>query len=185
MNVFAGATIMGDGRVALILDVLAIAQRANVVTGARVRAKTEQGSQTTESLASGRQSLLLFSTRDGGRMAIPLSIVARLEEFPLSSLERTGDQFVVQYRGEILPLLDVARQLGAEPNKHESETIQVVVYAGPERQVGLIVGSILDIVDEEIVATSRTSRAGVLHSAIVQGRVAEFLDVEALVNNAM
>ena len=119
-------------------------------------------------------------------MAIPLSIVARLEEFPFGSLERTGEQYVVQYRGEILPLLDVARQLSAEAGRTEgiplaSDTVQVVVYAGGERQVGLIVGSILDIVDEEIVATSRSSRAGVLHSAIVQGRVAEFLDVEGIV----
>src|SRR5205085_11148911 len=85
-NVFAGATIMGDGQVALILDVLAIAQRANVMTGARVRAQTEQGSQSADASASNRQSLLLFSTRDGSRMAIPLSVVAGLEEVPLSSL---------------------------------------------------------------------------------------------------
>jgi len=189
VNVFAGATIMGDGRVALILDVLGIAQRANVVTGARVRALTEQNAQTSDAASNAKQSLLLFSIRDGGRMAIPLSIVARLEEFPFGSLERTGDQFVVQYRGEILPLVDVARQLNAEGGRAEgiplaSDTVQVVVYAGSERQVGLIVGSILDIVDEEIIATSRSSRSGVLHSAIVQGRVAEFLDVEGLVSRA-
>jgi len=189
VNVFAGATIMGDGRVALILDVLGIAQRANVVTGARVRALTEQNAQTSDASSNAKQSLLLFSIRDGGRMAIPLSIVARLEEFPFGSLERTGDQFVVQYRGEILPLVDVARQLNAEGGRAEgiplaSDTVQVVVYAGSERQVGLIVGSILDIVDEEIIATSRSSRSGVLHSAIVQGRVAEFLDVEGLVSRA-
>jgi two-component system, chemotaxis family, sensor kinase CheA len=185
INVFAGATIMGDGRVALILDVLGIAQRAHVVTGARVRTQTEQDTQASAASTHARQSLLLFSTRDGGRMAIPLSAVSRLEVFPLNSLERTGERLVVQYRGEILPLLDVARQLGEGPSQHERDTVQVVVYAGAERLVGLIVGSILDIVDEEIVATSRASRAGVLHSAIVQGRVAEFLDGEALVNNAL
>ena len=189
VNVFAGATIMGDGRVALILDVLGIAQRANVVTGARVRALTEQSTQANDASSNAKQSLLLFSTRDGGRMAIPLSIVARLEEFPFGSLERTGDQYVVQYRGEILPLLDVARQLSRDSERNAAsplsgDTVQVVVYAGSERQVGLIVGSILDIVEEEIVATTRSSRAGVLHSAVVQGRVAEFLDVEGLVSRA-
>jgi two-component system, chemotaxis family, sensor kinase CheA len=198
VNVFAGATIMGDGRVALILDVLGIAQRANVVTGARVRALTEQSAQAATA-AKAKKSLLLFATRDGGRMAIPLSIVARLEEFPRSALERAGNRYVVQYRGEILPLLDVAREMRSdEPrngrrrqnggakreNNGKSDTVQVVVFAGSERQVGLIVASILDIVDEEIVATARANRPGVLHTAVVQGRVTEFLDVEGLVRKA-
>src|SRR5262249_51872976 len=110
ISAFAGATIMGDGKVALILDVLGLAQRANVVAGVRERALGDKPTSAPEA-AGDRQTVLLFATHDGGRMAIPLSQVARLEEFPRSALERVGPQDVVQYRNEILPLIHVSEAL--------------------------------------------------------------------------
>jgi two-component system chemotaxis sensor kinase CheA len=200
INVFAGATIMGDGRVALILDVLGLAQRGHVVAGVRERALGERASAVTEA-GSDRQALLLFATRDGGRLAIPLPLVARLEEFPRSALERAGPQDVVQYRGEILPLVHVARALhrrrGADNGRSrprrrghpgrpagDGDTVPVVVYAGKGRQVGLVVDRILDIVEEAVVSRSPAGRPGVLFTAVIQGRVTEFLDVEGLLGAA-
>src|SRR5689334_7330804 len=60
------------------------------------------------------------------------------------------------------------------------DTVQVVVFAGQGQQVGLIVGRILDIVEEAVTVRSRTNRPGVLFSAVIQGRVTEFLDVPGL-----
>ncbi len=85
---FAGATIMGDGRVALILDVLGVAQRANVIAEVRDRSLTEKNK--TETHGDERQTLLLFDAGAGSRMAIPLSMVARLEEFPRAKIETSG-----------------------------------------------------------------------------------------------
>src|SRR5262249_13739305 len=90
---FSGATIMGDGRVALILDVLGLAQRAGVVSGARERALSEKPAAATGPVGD-RQTVLLCATRGGGRMAIPLALVSRLEEFPRSAVERVGGQDV-------------------------------------------------------------------------------------------
>jgi two-component system chemotaxis sensor kinase CheA len=128
--------------------------------------------------------------------------VARLEEFPRSSLERAGTQDVVQYRGEILPLIDVARELrrrrrnalneraagrrkaAPPPAAGGDESVQVVVSVGEGRRVGLVVGQILDIVEETLVSRSRSSRPGVLFTAVVQGRVTEFLDVKGIIRSA-
>jgi two-component system chemotaxis sensor kinase CheA len=194
VEVFAGATIMGDGRVALILDVLALARRANVVSGARERAAVER-SKTAATASADRQSLLLFSLRDGARMAIPLSQVARLEEFPGTTLERAGPRSVVQYRNEILPLFDVARELrgrrrskangnGYSRKAATAEKVQVVVLAANGSHVGLVVDSILDIAEESVVARSPAQRHGVLFTAVVQGHVTEFLDVAAFLRSA-
>jgi two-component system, chemotaxis family, sensor kinase CheA len=185
---YAGATIMGDGKVALILDVLAIAQRANVVSGVRTRAVATVTAEPQE--ADGdRQTLLLFNASDGGRMAIPLAQVARLEEFPRSAIERVGSQDVVQYRKDVMPLLDVARMLrrrrGKLPSpRGEHETLQVIVYAGKKQRIGLVVGEILDAVEETIGNRSPAQRAGVLFTAIIQGRTTEFLDIEWLIRAA-
>ena len=188
INVFAGATIMGDGKVALILDVLGLAQRANVISGVRGRVPPEK---TTTADTLPKDTVLLFATRSGERMAIALSFVARLEEFPRSALERVGNRFVVQYRSQILPLLDVAKALGRKKKaaslgrgKQTSSAVQVVVYSGHGHTVGLIVGQILDIVEESIVTKSKARRRGVLFTAVVQEKVTEFLDVEGLVRAA-
>jgi two-component system, chemotaxis family, sensor kinase CheA len=200
ITAFAGATILGDGRVALILDVLGLAQRTNVVSGPRGRALGEKATDASEGTSAKRESLLLFRTTDGGRMAVPLALVARLEEFPRSALERAGNRDVVQYRGEILPLLDISRELrrlarrrdkrvreqtgGHASTRSNDGTTQVVVYAGNARRVGLQVSSILDIVEEDITTRSGANRPGVLFTAVVQGRVTEFLDVDAVIRAA-
>jgi two-component system chemotaxis sensor kinase CheA len=200
ISAFAGATIMGDGKVALILDVLGLAQRANVVAAVRERALGEKPAAAPEPSAD-RQTVLLFATRGGGRMAVPLSQVARLEEFPRSALERVGPQDVVQYRNEILPLIHVSealrprrpggknragarRRANGSPAANADDTVQVVVYAGGGRRVGLVVDRILDIVEETVVTRSAAHRFGVLFTAVIQGRVTEFLDVEDILSRS-
>jgi two-component system chemotaxis sensor kinase CheA len=141
--IFAGATIMGDGKVALILDVLGLAQRANVLASVRDRTVAEKASTTN---VTPKETVLLFTTRGGDRLAVPLGNVARLEEFPLSMLERVGDHYLVQYRGQILPLLDVAKALGKTKTKKRRKTtkrtkqkaslVQVVVYTKHDQVIG-------------------------------------------------
>jgi two-component system chemotaxis sensor kinase CheA len=202
VDVFAGATIMGDGRVALILDVVSLARAANVVSGVRDRATTDKQPSVVHDSAD-RQSVLLFDVRSGARLAMPLSQVARLEEFPGSALERVGPRRVVQYRDDILPLIDVARQLrqgrrrakadtsayadGGKPlsRVRATDTVQVIVYAANGRHVGLVVERIVDIAEESIVVRSAAHRRGVAFTAVIQERVTEFLDVEGILRSAL
>ncbi|HET6370806.1 MAG TPA: chemotaxis protein CheA, partial [Nitrospiria bacterium] len=100
---FSGAAILGDGRVALILDVPGLARNAKVVSESKEQ-KTVLGRAVVQEKSTDKTTLLLFSVGKG-RMGIPLSMVARLEEFEPSKIERTGNQEVVQYRGEIMPLI--------------------------------------------------------------------------------
>ncbi|HEX3152756.1 MAG TPA: chemotaxis protein CheA [Gemmataceae bacterium] len=194
---FSGATIMGDGKVALILDVLGLAQRSGVVTGARERALSDKPTPAAGPVGD-RETVLLCATRGGERIAIRLTSVARLEEFPRSAVERVGGRQVIQYRDEILPLVQVSRALHnssdarkrrrrrkARPERRTANgPIQVVVLAGTERPVGLVVRRILDIVETTIVTRARSTRPGVLFTAVVQDRVTEFLDVERIVRSA-
>ncbi|HYH66620.1 MAG TPA: chemotaxis protein CheA [Urbifossiella sp.] len=180
---FSGATILGDGRVALILDVLGLAQRAGVVSGPRERAVAERPSSVAA--AQVRETVLLVSS-GGGRMAIPLAAVDRLEEFPRASVERVGGRSVVQYRGEILPLVRAARKGRRKrpAGAGERRGLQVAVCAADGRRVGLVVNRLLDVVDEAVTARAPAGRPGVLFTAVVQDRVTEFLDIAAVVKAA-
>ena len=130
-------------------------------------------------------------------MAIPLALVDRLEEFPRSALERVGPFEVVQYRGEILPLVHVSRVLRGQRRGRQGskaprrgtnrgqqngagDPVQVVVYGGKGRKVGLVVDRILDIAEATLSSRSPSQRPGVLFTAVVQGRVTEFLDLEGI-----
>ncbi len=187
---FAGATVMGDGRVALILDVFGLGQRAGAVAG--IQDWSVVATTPADALPEERSSVLLIEGRGRERMAIRLSQVARLEEFPRARLERVAGHHVVQYCGQILPLLDVDATLSsASPQRQPvaelpeaKEAYQVVVYARPERPVGLIVERILDIVEQDGEVRGPSSRRGVEHTAVIQGRVTEMLDVEELIRTA-
>ncbi len=185
VSVFAGATIMGDGQVALILDVLGIAQSAGVISEARDRGLTgvtaraqQQGDQW--------QTLLLVGLGREGRAAIPLSLVARLEEIPLQQVERGAEQEVVQYRGQILPLIRLKQVLPGLDDELEpaSELLQVVVYADNGRSVGLVVDRILDIVETQLEVRRNAPRPGIFGSAVIQQRVTDLLDVPGVIRLA-
>jgi len=181
--IFSGATIMGDGRVALILDTLGLAKRANVISEkARERGLAEDH-QAHADPVNDRQTLLICGTGDERRVAIPLSSVARLENFDRQNLEFSGNSEVVQYRDQILPLLDLSSLLGIGGNATK-DTLSVVVYGTPGNCIGLVVDRILDIVDERVVLDPASTREGVLGSAVVQQRVTDILDISAIVQNA-
>ena len=175
---FAGATIMGDGTVALILDVFSLAQRSGVLGSLNKHVNdTEAVAARDEDL----QTLLLFDMSETQHMAIPLSAVARLEEFPLSSVEHSGDCEVVQYRGKILPLLHIASFIpGSKVESFESDLMQTVVYNENGRSVGLVVGRIHDIIKQHITVESSAKNKWILGSAVILNRVTDLLDVAAI-----
>jgi len=188
VNIFAGATIMGDGRVALIIDVLGLAQRANIVSEVRGRSVTSRDqSAESDDKKNNRQALLLIQVGQHGRMAIPLSLVSRLEVFTPSALEHSGFQSVTQYRGEIMPLLRVSEilQIGSNGGAaEESDALEVVVYSEKGRSVGLVVDRILDIVEENVVIQNPSHREGIRGSMVIQSRVTDLLDIPTLVRAA-
>src|ERR1700678_1169937 len=145
VKTFAGSSIMGDGKVALILDVLGRAQRASVVTETRDRALTEKATESATTV-SEKQTFLLFAGAGDSRMAIPLSTLARLEEFPVAQVEMSGSPWVTQYRGQMLPLIRLSVVLEERRNKLrglqalpsvDSGPIQVLVLNHEERSFGL------------------------------------------------
>ena len=181
---FAGATILGDGRVALILDVVGLALHSGVV--AQIREKPLAGETPVAAAAENAQTLLLFDLGAEERMAVPLELVARLEKFPRARLERTGGQEVVQYQGRILPLVRVADYVTGCPRPPEEadSALEVVVHSAQGWSVGLIVGRIHDIVREPVTLQASPGRRGLLGSAIVQRHVTGVLDVAGILAEA-
>ena len=180
VSCFAGATIMGDGRVALILDVLGLAQQASLATESGNRALLDQKPEVAAG-ASERETLLLLAVGEDGRVAVPISLVARLEELSEDDVEAAGPNEVVQYRGEIMPLLRLAGVLPYRPRKERQGSLPVVVYSERGRSVGLVVDRILDIVEDTVRIQYQAKGDNLLGSAVIQDRVTDLLDIRGLV----
>ncbi|MDF1800269.1 MAG: chemotaxis protein CheA [Planctomycetota bacterium] len=169
--VFAGATIMGDGNVALILDVLGVAKSGSVLSTGIERRDTS-GSGHQEVAAPTGTTLILVEIRAGERVAIPLSSVNRLEDFPSASVERSGQREVIQYRGLVLPLvrLDGGSEAGAKPEA--GGHLQVIVKGEGAEQVGIVVDRIIDILEAPVNLELEDAP----RSIVLDGRVTELLD---------
>jgi two-component system, chemotaxis family, sensor kinase CheA len=182
LDVFAGATILGDGCVAAIVDVVGLADRAGITNGDPGRG--DVGSEAPVP-AADTASLLVFSDPSGARMAVPLAAVDRLEAFPQASVERSGANDVVRYGDLILPLarldelLVERRREPRYPGEEMPDDLQVLVHRDGEALLGVVVGRIIDVVDRPLELQPAT-RAGVRGTMIVDGRVTEILDLPAL-----
>jgi len=189
ISAFSGATIMGDGKLALILDVMGLAQKSSVISGHQDKSLAKAASAQGD--AGDRQTLLIFGLEADDRMAIPLSEVARLEEFKRSEVEQSGEQDVVQYRGEIMPLVYLKKVLHGDSQQEDSpqedadtELMQSIVFTKDGRSVGLVVERIVDIVEESVTVKRGANRPGVLGTIVVQDRVTDLLDIESVVASA-
>jgi two-component system chemotaxis sensor kinase CheA len=184
LTLYAGATIMGDGRVALILDVLGIGQRSGVFGESREQTRVADKQKVQAEIE--HQRLLLFRSGSFDRLAVPLSLVARLEEFPRSAIEYAGGGQVIQYRGRILSLVSLRAVL--EPGISDSgplpNPVPVVVFNDGDRSVGMIVDQIVDVVEEAVTIRRKAARKCLLGSAVVGKRVTDFLDLNQVIDAA-
>lgn len=182
LDAYAGATIMGDGTVALILDVIGLARRAKVASSSRAIQSRETG-QSEAGAARKMATMLLFSAGETRRAAIPLSDVSRLEEFATEAIEQAGGSEVTQYRGRILPLVRLSHVLGRS-SRPDGEKLQVIVYQTGSASVGLIVDEIIDIVEDAYEVHRTSGRSGIVGSAIIQERVTDILDVKTAIGQS-
>ena len=149
LTTFAGATIMGDGQVALILDVAGLAQRAGVLP-ATPSTSDQVGSPAPETSEdeTTTQKLLVMGVGSGRRMALPIELVHRIEGFSPEVVERSGNLELVQYRDEIVPSARVSPASSAWTRPATDEVMPVVLAKVDEQTIGLVVDEIVDIVEE-------------------------------------
>jgi two-component system chemotaxis sensor kinase CheA len=171
---------MGDGRVALILDVMGLAQSARILSGSRDKG-TADANESSGSARSNRQTLLVMQVGGQRRFALPLSQVTRLEKIAANKIEIAGDQEVVQYRGEILSLIRLSNALGIQASAGDLSLLDAVVYTRGKRSIGLVVDQITDIVEADVINQRQASRPGIASSVVVQNQVTDLIDLKSII----
>lgn len=179
LPVYAGAAIMGDGKIALILDVAGLSKHTGVFSNSDQELAKESSDSEQNIKVKPKRRMLIVNAGSGTRVAIPIERLNRLEEFEAERFETAAGQRCVQYRDGILPLIHVGEFLGrsAAPEKG---TVKAVILDNQATQLGLLVESVVDIVEESFSLTKVSVGAGIVGSAIVAGHVTDFLDLGSL-----
>ncbi|MDE2030423.1 MAG: chemotaxis protein CheW, partial [Alphaproteobacteria bacterium] len=179
IEIFSGNTILGDGSVVLILDLNAIVAHAGDVG---THAAQAQASSTAHGSRPGdqRQSLLLFRAGEGAQKAVPLALVARLEEIDCAAIEYSEGAPMVQYRGKLMPLVPIAANVeipktGGQP---------VLVFADNDKHMGLIVDEIVDIIEERLSVDLTGRRPGTLGTSIIASKATDVIDAAYYLSQA-
>ncbi|MEZ6031855.1 MAG: chemotaxis protein CheW [Planctomycetaceae bacterium] len=182
LSEYAGTTIMGDGTVALILDVMGLA----IGAGLTAEMKDQQHAANMKDAShSGHetQTLLVVDLGDTRRFALPTSMVARLEKVPRTSVEQTDGHEVIQYRGEIMPIVRLANIFGAANyGEAEPDELQIIVYSESDYSCGFAVNRIVDIVETELKLQHQQNghSENLLGTTVIQDRVTDVLNLCSL-----
>jgi len=171
IDMFSGNTILGDGAVIMIIDPNGIA-KALGASGSAAHNMAEDHAAGHASSAEQMTSLLVFRAGTSQPKAVPLALVTRLEEIAADKIELSNGRYMVQYREQLMPLVQMAgieiRQSGSQP---------ILVFADDKRSMGLVVDEIIDIVEERLNIEVAGSQAGILGSAVIKGQATEVIDV--------
>jgi two-component system, chemotaxis family, sensor kinase CheA len=169
VNMFSGNTILGDGSVIMIIDPNALAAAAGSID---IHSDSSQASQDEAAEEEQRTALLLFRAGSKTLKAVPLSLITRLEEIPLETVERCNGRDVVQYRGALMPLVHIKTgevlERGLRP---------VLVFTEDDHPAGLVIDEIVDIVEEPLNINLQAEDPGIIGGAIIRDKTVEIVDV--------
>jgi two-component system chemotaxis sensor kinase CheA len=177
IGLFSGATVLGNGTLALILDVGATAARADVKPIEEESAGLDNSEAAVQE-ASG-ESFLIFEDRARERMALPLDMVKRIESVPLERIEYAGGRPLLQYRGELLSLKDEGNVLPElETAQQQGEETQATVlicgdtgFGGERRTAGIIVRRVLDVSTGKVLERETASDGTVMELVLVKEKL--------------
>jgi two-component system, chemotaxis family, sensor kinase CheA len=169
---FSGNTILGDGAVIMIIDPNGVAQSFGSTVTSQMAAA--EAAEPRHAVANEQTtSLLVFRAGSTQAKAVPLALITRLEEVDARKIELSNGRHMVQYRGQLMPLVSMDESVrvkgeGAQP---------LLVFSDGSRSMALVVDEIVDIVEERLDIQVGSENSGVLGSAIIKGQATEIIDV--------
>ena len=187
VEVFAGATLMGDGEPALILDIAGLMKTAELTVSEDV-AGTGMG-ETSEEAKTAKtrgesQTLLVFYINPAEQMAVPLTLISRLETVHMKDIRSSIHGDVIPYRDQLLPLIYMENHTKIAPPPPERETVKVLVFE-IENPVGLVVTEIIDSLEVAVQLDETTiTPPGFSGLAMVNDRPTAFVDIYQIIEKA-
>jgi len=180
---YAGATIMGDGRIALILDVSNLSQMAGLTSLDGTERANELAEAAKDAIikAKDKQALLTFSSSPDEQFAVPLNQVERVEKIKRSDIEDVGGRRVMQYRGGSLPLISIDEVAMVQPLSDQDDLL-VIVFNLAGKDIGLLAIGPIDAIEVAADVDDMTlKQTGIMGSSIIDGHTTMLVDIFEMV----
>lgn len=177
IHFLAGATVLGDGKVALILDITGVARHIGLTSTDQIDAAdvTRAVDRSAEPIPT-----LLFTNHPDEQFGVPMSCVSRIERIRSEKIETVAGQEVLHYHDRTLPLISLETSLDARPRELQDRCFIIVFQAG-KREVGLIAPRILDIRELPCeLDTQMFDDEGLLGSLVLDGKATRVVDTYEL-----
>ncbi len=180
---YAGATLLGDGKAALILDVIGMGM---VMKMKVVKKKVEETIlPKKQERPEDTQSMLLVHNAENEQFAVPLGLISRIEKIDKSEIEITGGKKTIRYRGKSLILCSIEDVAKVKPIA-DLNTFFVIVFPYGDKEVGLLVSRIIDVVDFDMKMDEESFRqSGILGSAVINNQTTLLLDLYDIVSQLL
>lgn len=183
LDYLAGATILGDGRVALIIDVSGIASEANLRSCEELNAG--KGDHIDLHANSEVHRMLLFDNAPGEHFAVPMACVSRIERTEAANIINLGKESLLSYRGGTLPLLSIERLISAKPRREDLSHIFVIVFSIGKREIGLLAPELNDICNVALdIDDAALREPGVAGVVVVNDQPTRMLDLVELTKSS-
>jgi two-component system chemotaxis sensor kinase CheA len=176
---YAGATIMGDGRIALILDVSNIARMAGLTSldGSERAAELAEAAKEAITKTRDKQALLTFSSSATEQFGVPLNQVERVEKIKRHDIEEIGGRRVMQYRGGSLPLISID-EVASVMSLDDREDLLVIVFHLAGKDVGLLAIGPIDAIEISADIDDVTlKQPGIMGSAIIGSKTTMLVNI--------
>ncbi len=166
---YSGNTILGDGSVIMILDPNGIASDVGDMDSEQQADETKGAAASTSDEST---SMLVFRAGGAELKAVPLALIARLEDVDMADVESSHGERMIQYRGQLMPLIpfDTMHQWNTDGRQ------PILVFTDNDRSMGLVVDEIVDIVEDRLKIELKADMPGLIGSAVIDGKATDIID---------
>ncbi|MEM7672689.1 MAG: chemotaxis protein CheW, partial [Verrucomicrobiota bacterium] len=178
---YSGATIMGDGSVAMILDIQGIANLASIESQDFADEEEDAEAESGEAI----QQILAFRNHPSERFAISLPLVSRIERISKSQLERIGDNEFIKHRDTSLRVIRLEDYVNITPYSEEIENYTLIIPKLVCKPIGILVSEVEDAVSTRVrLDTDSVRTEGAIGSAIIDNELTLFVDIYDILERA-
>jgi two-component system chemotaxis sensor kinase CheA len=174
---YAGATIMGNGQVALILDVASLAGMAELNIDIEAAKGTREADSQGSAQSMDTESLLVFGSSENERFGVSVDLVGRIEKIAATDVETIGGKKTIKYRGGVLPVYAIDDVANVEALAARKDLL-VIVFEGLGHAFGVLAIPPIDTVNTVLDLDDRTlKQVGIEGSTIIDNQTILIVDI--------
>ena len=180
LSIYAGATIMGDGKVAMILDTEGVSRHVNITDNVEAEQKSNEAN-ATKSKEKEIQTVLLFQNGPQEQFAVSLPLIKRIERIPAANIEMVGNQEYITLEGNSLRILRLNSHFNVSPCV-DNEEMFLLLPKHMKRNFGILVSKIIDTEETSLdLDVESYVEDGILGTHIIRDKMTLYVDIFRLI----